>query len=42
MQIKRIEFLEEIRDVNNDNIDVLVENEARKNELCSTWHSSAI
>ena len=27
MEIKKIEFMEEIRDVNNDNIDVLVENE---------------
>lgn len=27
MKIKRIEFAEEITDVNNDNIDVLVENE---------------
>lgn len=27
MKIKRIEFMEEIRDVDNDNIDVLVENE---------------
>jgi len=27
MKIKRIEFAEEIRDVNNDNIDVFVENE---------------
>jgi len=27
MKIKRIEFAEEITDVNNDNIDVFVENE---------------
>ena len=27
MKIKRIEFMEEITDVDNDNIDVLVENE---------------
>ena len=27
MKIKRIEFMEEITDVHNDNIDVLVENE---------------
>ncbi len=27
MKIKRIEFAEEITDINNDNIDVLVENE---------------
>ena len=27
MKIKRIEFMEEIRDVDNDNIDVLVESE---------------
>ena len=27
MKIKRIEFMEEIRDADNDNIDVLVENE---------------
>ena len=27
MKIKRIEFLEEIKDINNDNIDVLVEKE---------------
>ncbi len=27
MKIKRIEFIEEITDVDNDNIDVLVENE---------------
>jgi len=27
MKIKRIKFMEEIRDVNNDNIDILVENE---------------
>ena len=33
MQIKRIEFLEEIRDVNNDNIDVLVENETGYNYI---------
>jgi hypothetical protein len=33
MQIKRIEFLEEIKDVNNDNIDVLVENETGYNYI---------
>lgn len=27
MKIKRIEFMEEVKDVNNDNIDVLVETE---------------
>jgi hypothetical protein len=27
MEIKRIEFVEEIKDVNNDNIDVFIENE---------------
>ena len=35
MKIKRIEFMEEIRDVYNDNIDVLVENEDGYNYIIS-------
>jgi hypothetical protein len=35
MKIKRIEFMEEITDVHNDNIDVLVENEDGYNYIIS-------
>lgn len=33
MKIKRIEFIEEITDVDNDNIDVFIENEDRYNYI---------
>jgi len=35
MKIKRIEFMEEITDVHNDNIDVLIENEEGYNYIIS-------
>jgi hypothetical protein len=38
MKIKRIEFMEEITDVDNDNIDVLVENENGYKYILASGH----